>query len=498
MIHSVSDLNLSDTYHNGSFIEHIDEVRENSAGVTTMTLMVNIAGAGILFLPLAMHQASIAVGVGMIVLFAWLTIETADLVVLGCEVTGAGSLPDIVAMAIIGVPQPVPAYEEITADATPTKHHTRVLRRLLADTEARRQSLRNHVTLLLDMMVTMYLIGLLAMYIQIVVDNLTNIAIVLKLPHAWHNPARYYALLFFVMLAIGTRRQMSELKWAGAAAMTSLLAMVGAVVLEYGFFTRHDGHVYKQGVKWLEWTPEFVAALPTMTIALGYHYSIPNLYRPLRDRNPAMFRDLVFRATVFCTTLYILLGVIGYLTFGPDVARSFANGNVLNLYRRDDTVITVLRLGLAVHILTVFPVMAISVRDSFHRGSLRLFGEHELAGQADLMAIADRGAILVEAAIVCGIVVAAAMNQFQVGTYINFFGTVFGVFIIFIAPAIVGIAVANEIARGHPEITIDRMSAIHFESVFERSHVIKCWSIIVLGVIAIVLGVLSLLGYLPS
>jgi len=464
----------------GSFAFVVEKAPPVSDTATVLNLVVNIAGAGVLFLPQAMHQASLVIGNVMLVAFACITVFTARLVVLGCEVTNASSLPDVFASIVVGLDG---------LDATDVA--------LPEDVYMARQRRRRRISLALDTMVSIYVVGILGMYISIIADNLCDVAYELGLGHKWQEPLRYYYLCFLVFFLLTCFRQLRELSWMTRAALGSIVAIAVVIAGEYAASSIKHHTAAARGVRWLSPTTSAFLSLPTFVVALGYHYCIPQVYHAMGpDATPDRFHRAVIIATVLSTVMYSVLATIGYLTVG---AHADDNANLMNLFPRDDRIVSLVRAGIAAHIVCVFPLMALTVRDSLHRALLRIIGEDELAEDPNVMLTAHRSMIVLEAAAVCAISVVAATSTNDLSTYVNVFGTAFGIFLVFIVPAVIGLCVAfGAVRSAKSPLPVGRhqLHALGFHAVGTATHDAACVAVVGGGFVAIVAGTAGLLGYI--
>jgi sodium-coupled neutral amino acid transporter 11 len=432
---------------------------------TICTIAINIAGGGLLVLPLAMHYASIVTGTVLMLVSAVVTVFTAELVVLGCELTGAASYPEALVQTICG---PLPEDE--------------------AEAEAPRRRRRRY-SAVVDAIVAMYSLGMLVMYVRVIVDVSVDAAMALTAHEDWYDRNRYYAFAFFVFFALACHRRLAELSTSTLLGLITVVLTALAITFEYSrFVVKHNAFAHS-GVRYFSMDYTGVLALPTLTVALGYHYNAPIMYHEMEHRSPRKFAGAVKVATWFCVVLYLVVGVFGYLAAGPDVNSKKAGGNIINNYAHDDPVITAARIAFAVHLTCVFPIVAITVRDALHRLGLRLWGRHEEAEDPDVMVRAHRSLIVTEAAVVTSIAVVIAMMLPGIGRFVDIIGVVFGIFLIFIGPALMGLAVHGGVWR--PKLTSS------FDSAPRKTRVeLACLAIVWFGVVAVIVGLMGVLGLL--
>jgi amino acid permease len=445
----------------------------NSELVTVFTIAINIAGGGLLVLPLAMHNASVVFGTVLLLVCAAASVFTAQLVVIGCEMTGATSLPTAFALTVAG-----PSTDQ-TSD----------------EEQANRTRRRRTVAAIVDAMVAMYAFGMLVMYVIVVADVCSDAAAALTDDPAWRDRTRYVGASFLLFFGLTCKRQLSELTWSTVLGVTTVFFIAFAMLFEYGLYSVNHKHAAHSGVRWLSVSADANSALPVMTVALGYHYNVPAMYQEMEGATPRRFMRAVRAATFVCVLLYISVGLTGYFTFGDGVADPAAGGSIINNYARGDRLFTVARFAFAAHLICVFPVVAISVRDALHRLSLRVVGLHDDAEDPDLVAKTHISFVVLEAAVVCGSAVATAVSTPNIGYFVNIIGVVFGIFLVFIAPAIMGLAINGGVWRNSEEAAC-RLRDVAFEIEPSTWRELVSLGIAASFSVAALLGLLSVLGLL--
>jgi amino acid permease len=443
---------------------------------TVINVCANIAGAGLLFLPLAMHQASIVTGAALICIFGAATVYTADLIIVGMELTGATNLPEVFAKLMVG-----PDSEDLT----------------ILEWEDRIKK-RRRLSAMMDLMIAMYALCILAMYAQIIADSLVSVADALGAPAPWRSNVRYYGLLFFAALLPSAHRHLRELSFTSVLAVITLVIITIAMMVEYGYISTARGHVAHHGVRWFDLSPVAALSIPTLTVALGYHYNVPAMYREMDQPSPRKYHRATVTGTVFCVVLYIVVAVVGYLTFGPKVALDELGGNIMNNYLATDMFMTLVRAATAIHVFSVFPMTAISVRDAIHRLSLRAMGRHDEAEDPFIMLMTARNVVVMEAALVCAAGIISALYPFgSVGFFVNAIGTVFGVFVIFIAPGLMGMAIHGGMWRGSPVATA--LEGEYGDAfVPSESAGLICLAVVNAGALAVIVGLMGMFNMINS
>jgi len=144
--------------------------------------------------------------------------------------------------------------------------------------------------------------------------------------------------LTVLVLTVTLMGPLSFLRDLNALRFTSLLSILGMLYLlcllafEYASATpenlppKGDIHVLtlQQGI--------FEAA-PIVNVAFIAHYNAPRFYQEMQNRSIPKFAKAVAIATTMCGSVYIAVGILGYLRFGSktasDVLKSFTSATAL-------------------------------------------------------------------------------------------------------------------------------------------------------------------------
>lgn len=121
--------------------------------------------------------------------------------------------------------------------------------------------------------------------------------------------------------------------------------------------------------------------------------------------------------------MYILTGLLGYLTFGSSGLAS-TTGNVVNAYRHNDVPVNIGRVGLFFHFCTAFPIVAIGCRNCLNG---ILFHSPDRS----------QATYIVESIILVSTSAVLAMVVPGIAFVVDIIGSLFGVAIVFIIPSVV-------------------------------------------------------------
>jgi amino acid permease len=259
---------------------------------------------------------------------------------------------------------------------------------------------------------------------------------------------------------------MNDLKWTSVLGVVTILMAVGVIALRYitNFFTpvepssvivdRHVGDIC-----WFCLSTDIFATMPTYSVAFLYHYNVPYFYDELQHRSTKVMMKAVVISFSLATLSYATAGLLGYLLFGQMVSLRAVGGNVINCFSSSDAVVNVVRVGLFFHFAVAYPILSVCARRGLHRTVLLLVGasagttaDSESTALDSSRAVPPEGspenttrvAIVVEAFLIVASSVVIAGVVDGISTIIHVIGTVFGLSLIFIFPALIGLCVFRD------------------------------------------------------
>ena len=106
----------------------------------------------------------------------------------------------------------------------------------------------------------------------------------------------------------------------------------------------------------------FRALILLCMLATAYvaHYNAPRFYVELKNNTIPRYNRVVGISYVISAAIYILLGSVGFLTFGDN-----CSGYILNNYSTRDITATLCRIAIASSVLFTYPIVFVGVRDGF-------------------------------------------------------------------------------------------------------------------------------------
>jgi amino acid permease len=450
-------------------------VRRGTITSTTVNIMCNVMGVGILSLPAAMCEASLIPGVFLLAIFGICALFSAYVIGVCCECLQLYSLDAHLAWCLCEPDAPNPDDDGgATEDGVTSSLRTS-------------SPWAGAVSVAVDAAVASNNFACLIAYSRVVSDAIPQ---VLGDFFGCSGALLDRRLWLFVSAAVCTvftsRRTFSELRLLSLVGVGTILFMVICIIIRFPSPPATVGttQAARDEVRLVSVSSELLQAFGALSTAYAFHYNAPAFYQEMAERSPRRFGQSLLTSIAAVAVTYCATGVLGYLTFGSDVLSAAAGGDISNNYLPTDRLINLARLLLCAHFWSVFPVIAVNVRRCLHRLVLRAMGDAARANEPNEVFRTPRWAIIAEA---CAVVWASALIAAVVpgiGFVIRLSGSVTGCFIFMILPGIVG---ARVFGSHH---------ALHASDLLCAPHILRraCQIMAALGVASTVSGVAAVLS----
>jgi amino acid permease len=213
-------------------------------------------------------------------------------------------------------------------------------------------------TEVLDIAVTLKLIGVMVSYLIIVSDIAADVFVYLApmSSELLHPPQFWLVVIVSCLTPLCFFQRLDSQRFASSIALTSVIGIV-VMILTFPMWG-HPEHV--SGIVPFRISTRIFNVLPLFIFAFCCHqnmFSVANEYSPERRTRKSNLTIILSAASSY--PVYLSVAIAGYLTIGPDV-----NSNVLNSYP-DSIVLTIAKLSLLVLIAFAFPIQ-------FHPARLHL------------------------------------------------------------------------------------------------------------------------------
>jgi amino acid permease len=187
-------------------------------------------------------------------------------------------------------------------------------------------------------------------------------------PHhlsAWFHKNFTMFLVILLVTPFCTLRHLTALKDCGAASMISVLILGSCIVIrsvECNLNSDDEMPWYNYLTYFPNSWRELLDALPLFISCYVCHYNILPVFGELKDPSPARVSWWLRSTLFFSTSIYVIIGFAGsaYAKCVPDKK---VHGNILLDFDKEDPLLMVGRMCLAVTITLAFPMLVIPARD---------------------------------------------------------------------------------------------------------------------------------------
>lgn len=227
-----------------------------------------------------------------------------------------------------------------------------------------------------------------------------------------------------VLFPLSLVRKLDALKWASALALAGIAYTTFVIVWHLSpanLAAREPG--LDRHVVWAAPRAEALAAAPLLCVAFTSHYNAPRYYMELRDRSPRRMAMVTTGAFVICFAVYAACAVCGYAYAGDALKHSSDPGDILTAYGNSDVTAAVARLLLAAAVALSFPLVFSATRASVHA---LLWPKREMTSTMAL----GYSLLIVPTAVGVGIAVP------EVNVVLGWNGALFGVPVVFLFPGL--------------------------------------------------------------
>lgn len=299
---------------------------------------------------------------------------------LSTTVVGAGIMALPATVRVLGVPLAVLVMvamgyiSEVSLEVIvryASKMNARAYDDIVAGISARAPRAARIVT---QFCLVVFTVGVLICYLIIIADVLAGSAEHRGLFEQWVGQSGWwnsraltiFLTLLLVMAPLAALPRLDSLKYTSAVsiglALLFVFLTVGVTLVKLGMGEVHRPRLVPDFSTSSAWFNIF-SVIPIMTNAFICHFNVPPIYLELRYKSRRKMNQVVRFSVIFCTALYILTGVSGYLLFGEATSADILSNFDTNLHVPCSNLINyVIRVGYAVHIMLVFPVIFFSAR----------------------------------------------------------------------------------------------------------------------------------------
>lgn len=191
--------------------------------------------------------------------------------------------------------------------------------------------------------------------------------------HGWIHKNFTLFLIILIVTPACTLTNFTALQKCGAASMTSILILGTCIVIRSVQCNLHAPHPWYTYITFLPESPrDLLNALPLYISCFVCHYNILPVHNELKNPTPARVSLWLRSTTWFAVILYTIMGFAGS-TYGHCTPSGKVQGNVLLDFDKNDSLLLVGRMCLAITITLAFPMLVIPARDILLRSVILRF-----------------------------------------------------------------------------------------------------------------------------
>eukprot|EP01001_Neometanema_parovale_P006050 NODE_2435_length_1422_cov_60.253272_g2317_i0.p1 GENE.NODE_2435_length_1422_cov_60.253272_g2317_i0~~NODE_2435_length_1422_cov_60.253272_g2317_i0.p1 ORF type:complete len:433 (+),score=31.51 NODE_2435_length_1422_cov_60.253272_g2317_i0:50-1348(+) len=371
----------------GGDVQYADEgkplvVRDMSNFNSAIALVNTVVGSGILGLPFAMHQASLAPGVGCMMLAMLLSGYSMSLLAKCCLRTRSDSYKDVLMKAFgtnwgLGIEAMVVGYTFMSCIA----------------------------------------------YSVIWADNFPEV-----LKNDWHVADPWnskWILMAFVgclFTALCCLPRLSMLRYSSV--LGTGFALFLGFMLAYKYFTKAECPQSEtpvcEHVNYVKFSLDLFKALPLFAVAFNGHFNIFPVYQQME--RPQDVNTMIYVVMSGIAALYCLSAVTGYLTFGPST-----ESDILSSYKTADWMVITAKLGICFTVTGAFALNMYATKMSL----VTIWTHFHPRFQMQQWKNVVMSFVLVPSAVLIALV---TPSKGGLGIVLDYQGALFGSIIVFVAP----------------------------------------------------------------
>ncbi|RIA96061.1 vacuolar amino acid transporter 5 [Glomus cerebriforme] len=162
---------------------------------------------------------------------------------------------------------------------------------------------------------------------------------------------RFWITAFmFIIIPLAFLKKLDSLRHTSFIAIVAVIYLVFIVI--YHYFGPDYKAPPKEKIHLIKISTKFFTNLPIFIFAFTCHQNIFSIYNELVDNSQTNINNVVTGAIGTTTTIYQIIGLLGYLSFGDDVLP-----NVISMYETN-VFVTIGRIAFVICILFSYPLQA--------------------------------------------------------------------------------------------------------------------------------------------
>lgn len=173
-------------------------------------------------------------------------------------------------------------------------------------------------------------------------------------------------LMLFIVLPLSMLKRIQFLSTPSMLAIIAILYVV--ILVAVRFFVKMgspDGGLRTRDIIWINFDGiSILSAIPTLIFAFGSHITLLPVYKELKNRTSGKMSHVINISVLSCITLYIIIGVTGYLENMEVFPFSDA---ILDLYPQDDVSVIIGRILIGLVVILSYPLVHFALRNGIEK-----------------------------------------------------------------------------------------------------------------------------------
>ncbi|KAH8918708.1 hypothetical protein BT69DRAFT_1337948 [Atractiella rhizophila] len=157
----------------------------------------------------------------------------------------------------------------------------------------------------------------------------------------------WIVLAMLILVPLAFLRKLDSLRHTSYIALIAVLDLIIVVVLKY---LKPTGIPPPQGIELVRLTPDFFRSLPVYVFAYTCSQNIFSVHNELFDNTQRRMNIVIGTSLGSATIIYLLIGILGYLTFGADIG-----SNIMEMYPSSPFV-SICRVAIVILVLFSYPL----------------------------------------------------------------------------------------------------------------------------------------------
>jgi amino acid permease len=162
---------------------------------------------------------------------------------------------------------------------------------------------------------------------------------------------RFWITVFMlVIIPLASLKRLDSLRHTSFIALVAVTYLVLIVI--YHYFGPDYKAPPKEKIQLVKFSATFFTNFPIFIFAFTCHQNVFSIYNELVDNSQANINSVLSNAIGITASIYQIIGVLGYLSFGDDVLP-----NIISMYETS-TFVTIGRIAFVICILFSYPLQA--------------------------------------------------------------------------------------------------------------------------------------------